>query len=288
MDTSSYEFYLGDRIYLLVSTYKDYVSIGIRECFTYGTRVLPTRNGINLMLRQYSLLCDKSGEILENLKKSEYATTTIDFGYNVTATAGTIYTPKGSKMCLLIENSATKANVELTQGQFETLIQHGEEISLAVEKLYIPRAKVRAIEKNKDASTTAEDQLNQNDEDIIAAEKDYVSLCVSILQNMSHGAKLVSMHTDDPLSTEFNMDPSSLLEKKINLSKYARAKLPKLIDSLVDNRRKIRIIYMRYVTIEHIDLLPKIAASIKLIENKYLNTSEGKQIIRAAFMSYVE
>jgi hypothetical protein len=286
MAKSSYEFYLGDRIYLLVSTYKDYVSIGIRECFTYGSRVLPTRNGVNLMLRQYSLLCSKSGEILEDLKKSEYTTATFDLGYNVTATAGTIYSPEGSKMCLLIENSVIKANIELTLAQFETLIKHGDQISLAVDALFIPKPPVGSIVK-KDAATIAEVQPNGNDEDIIAAEIDYVSLCVIIVQKLIQGLKLTAMHTDDH-DAEFVMDPRVLLEKKINLSKYGRVKLPSLIDKLIDKRRTIRIIYFRYVTVEKIDLLPKIAANLDLIENKYLSTAEGKQIIRKAFMSYVE
>lgn len=284
-----FKFDLGESVYVIVSNYKNFVSIGIRECLSIGSHIIPTKNGLNLMVRQFLEISNNSDNILFNLK-SDYGEINMDLGYNVFLTLKKIFNAHIHSNYLVIENRITGKNMELTSRQFENIVENKTEITKAIDRVFIPRQLSQgqsSVSTNTTENLTPNRDVQINDIDIVAAEKDYVDLCIIITRKLVEGLKLMVMKEEDPLSTEFTMDPSEL-ENKITLSKFARNRLPKLIDGLIKHASKIRILFIRYMAAEKVKILCKVALHLDRIENKYLNTEEGKKIIRESFMLYIE
>src|SRR3569832_2433479 len=70
------KFDLGSNLFVLVSEFNNYVSIGFRTCLTYTTnqneaRLYPTKEGINLIHPQYRTLVGLKEKLSKGLQKRE-------------------------------------------------------------------------------------------------------------------------------------------------------------------------------------------------------------------------
>jgi len=61
------KFCLGSDIYVILSEFKQFPSIGFRKCVTRATGILITRTGVNMIKGQYDEMMKHRQEIAENL-----------------------------------------------------------------------------------------------------------------------------------------------------------------------------------------------------------------------------
>src|SRR3569832_458020 len=85
---SLFKFDLGSNLFVLVSEYKNYVSIGFRTCLVYTTghqevKLYPTKQGINLIHRQYATLVNLKDKLSKGLQKRESLTESLSYDTNV-------------------------------------------------------------------------------------------------------------------------------------------------------------------------------------------------------------
>lgn len=278
--SATHHFALGQRLYLLVSSYNNYVSISIRECFVYGSRILPTKKGINLMLLQFTELRDAASTITSGLE-CDYGHVDIDLGYNVRVTLVSGFLATSEKK-LYIENQKTSKGVELTSDQFRAILYKKDEIDQAIESVFIDNPR----------KVTPPITVTPPDNESKLYEADYIRICIIILQklikvNMKGSTSKFSVN-DTCAQEDINEDLLVNI-KKTTLSKQAIvAHLPKIVTVICDYIKPIRCFYVRYVSLFKNDNMTKMLNHIPFMEEKFLKTEKGRKIIQDNFMKHID
>src|SRR3569832_1259621 len=98
MSTGSFnyllKFDLGSNLFVLVSEFNNYVSIGFKTCLTYTTnqneaRLYPTKEGINLIHHQYRTLVRLKEKLSNGLQKRESLMESL--GYDTSVTLSSVF-----------------------------------------------------------------------------------------------------------------------------------------------------------------------------------------------------
>src|SRR3569832_2086781 len=132
---SLFKFHLGANLFVLVSEYKNFVSIGFRSCVTYTVnekevRLYPTKEGINLIHRQYSTLVGLKDKLSKGLQKRESLTECLGYDTCVTLSSD----PKQQGKVVMINEQRGKEAI-LNREQFKCWMSHINEIQKAIESI---------------------------------------------------------------------------------------------------------------------------------------------------------
>jgi hypothetical protein len=285
-ESRRFDFSLGDDIYLLVSCYNNYISIGIRECIQCGSYLLPSKHGINLMIRQYHELIKNKDTIISSLTDN-YKQFRLDLSFNVYAEIITNYGSSSSinGTRLLIENTLRNYKIELGLTHFEAILRQKENISRAIDDLFKPLGPNCAI-KPKPTIIYAVPRKSETDMDIITGEKDYVSICVTVAQKLVSKVSKISANSKNEIDLE-DFSDIRLVEKNFILSKFGKINLSNILKKLNDYSKIIRTLFTRFILENKPDLNDKLIPHITAFEEKYLNNTEGRDIIYNSFMEHV-
>lgn len=129
------KFDLGSNLFVLVSEFNNYVSIGFRTCLTYTTnqneaRLYPTKEGINLIHPQYRTLVGLKEKLSKGLQKRESLMESL--GYDTSVTLSSV--PKQQGKVVLINKLRNKVTI-LNRDQFKRWMSYINEIEMAIDTI---------------------------------------------------------------------------------------------------------------------------------------------------------
>jgi len=145
---SLFKFDLGSNLFVLVSEYKNYVSIGFRTCLVYTTghqevKLYPTKQGINLIHRQYATLVNLKDKLSKGLQKRESLTESLSYDTNVIISS----VPKQQGKVVITNKQQDKVAI-LDRDQFKRWVGHMNEIDKAIETINNHIKSSKAVQLN--------------------------------------------------------------------------------------------------------------------------------------------
>lgn len=271
---SEMEFQLSDKLYLLVSKFNEYPQIHFRNCVTKQGKVIPTREGIKLILPQYAHLKMVCNDLLNHDNPDKPLEK--DLGYGLMAL---------NKICMLNGKKCRKIVLfnDHNGGAFEIGLEEFKKWSENQEMIEHEIQKIKSgIATDKDPNQEEMEPIDLLSANIMPIETAFTHLCALLVRRAVKPCfPCVACHNNMPWDSVSNhtcvIDEATDLQQKANIE----------IINLIERSKMLREKFCEILKTNHADYVIHLNVLFETFFCAFLKTFSGRSLIHDVIMSSV-